>query len=341
MELELKPLIRPSRLVPDAVTLTETFGKFTAEPFERGFGHTIGNSLRRVLLSSIQGAAATSVRIEGIRHEFTGIPGAMEDVNDVILNLKQVVFKMDGVHGKSTIYLDKKGPGVVRAGDFELADHVQVLNPDQPIATLTDGGHLRMEVLVAQGRGYQPAIYGTMEDEDDIGIIPIDAVFTPVRQVAYRVTEARVGQRTDYDRLILEVTTNGSVRPEEAVSFAAKILRDHLDLFIRLEDQTTSVVGSADAGDKESAAESDVQKLLDKSIEELELSVRSFNCLEAASIKTIRDLVQKTESEMLKYRNFGRKSLSEIKNILKEMGLSFNMRFDERGMPIPAGDDKK
>lgn len=340
MELELKPLIRPSRLVPDTVTLSDTFGRFYAEPFERGFGNTIGNSLRRILLSSIQGAAATSVRFEGIRHEFMGVPGAKEDVNDVVLNLKQVVFKMDGVHGKATIFLDKKGPGVVRAGDFELPDHVQVLNPEQPIATLSESGHLRMEVLVAQGRGYQPAIYGPMEDEDDIGIIPIDAVFSPVRQVSYKVTDARVGQRTDYDRLILEVITNGAVRPEEAVSFAAKILRDHLDLFIRAEDQGTSAVAGAESEDREKAAESDMQRLLDKSIEELELSVRSFNCLEAAQIKTIRDLVQKSEGEMLKYRNFGRKSLSEIKAILKEMGLSFNMKLDDRGMPIPAGEEK-
>ena len=340
MELELKPLIRPSRLQADQVTLSDTFGRFYAEPFERGFGNTIGNSLRRILLSSIQGAAATSVRFEGIRHEFSGIPGAVEDVNDVILNLKQVVFKMDGVHGKATIFLDKKGPGVVKAGDFEVPDHVQVLNPEQPIATLSSNGHLRMEVLVAQGRGYQPAAYGPMEDEDDIGIIPIDAVFSPVKQVAYKVTDARVGQRTDYDRLILEVTTNGAVRPEEAVSYAAKILRDHLDLFIRAEDQQASAVAGSDAEGGDASPDSDIQRLLDKSIEELELSVRSFNCLEAASIKTIRDLVQKSESEMLKYRNFGRKSLSEIKAILKEMGLGFNMKFDERGLPIPAGESK-
>ncbi|CAN5380003.1 DNA-directed RNA polymerase subunit alpha [soil metagenome] len=340
MELELKPLIRPSRLQPDSVTLSDTFGRFTAEPFERGFGNTIGNSLRRILLSSIQGAAATSVRFEGIRHEFSGIPGATEDVNDVVLNLKQVVFKMDGVHGKATIFLDRKGPGVVKAGDFELPDHVQILNPEQPIATLSETGHLRMEVLVAQGRGYQPAVYGQMEDEDDIGIIPIDAVFSPVRQVSYRVTDARVGQRTDYDRLVLEVTTNGSVAPTEAISFGAKILRDHLDLFIRAEDHQASSVSGSDIDDGGIEGGDGIQRLLDKSIEELELSVRSFNCLEAASIKTIRDLVQKSEGEMLKYRNFGRKSLSEIKAILKEMGLTFNMKLDERGLPIPAGDEK-
>lgn len=340
MELELKPLIRPTRLQADQVTLSDTFGRFHAEPFERGFGNTIGNSLRRILLSSIQGAAATSVRFEGIRHEFSGIPGAVEDVNDVILNIKQVVFKMEGVHGKATAFLDKKGAGVVRAGDFELPDHVQILNPEQPIATLSSTGHLRLEILIAQGRGYQPAVYSPMEDEDDIGIIPIDAVFSPVKQVSYKVMDARVGQRTDYDRLVMEVTTNGSVRPEEAISYASKILRDHLDLFIRAEDHQASAVSGADMEGGEISPDSDIQRLLDKSIEELELSVRSFNCLEAASIKTIRDLVQKSESEMLKYRNFGRKSLSEIKGILKEMGLSFNMKLDERGLPVPVGDDK-
>jgi DNA-directed RNA polymerase subunit alpha len=340
MELELKPLMRPKMLVADPVTLSDTYGKFTAEPLERGFGATIGNSLRRILLSSIQGAAATAVRIDGIAHEFSGIPGAMEDVNDVILNIKQVVFKMSGVHGSDTVELEAKGPGVVRAGDLTLPDCLQVLNPDQPIVTLSKDGRIRMDIMVSQGRGYQPAVYGPMEDESDIGVIPIDAVFSPVRQVAFKVSDARVGQRTDYDRLTLEVTTNGAVTPPEAVSYAAKILRDHLDLFIRAEDQQASTLGGGDADGEERRADDDIHRLLDKSIEELELSVRSFNCLEAASIKTIRDLVQKTESEMLKYRNFGRKSLSEIKGILKEMNLSFNMKFDERGIPVPAGDNK-
>lgn len=208
MDLELKPLMRPTRLQADQLTLTDTYGRFTAEPFERGFGNTIGNSLRRVLLSSIQGAAATSVRFEGIRHEFSGLPGAVEDVNDIILNLKQIVFKMEGVHGKATIYAKKQGPGVLRAGDFELPDHVTILNPEQHVATVSKDGEVEMEVLVAQGRGYQPAVYAAMEDEDDIGIIPIDAVFSPVRQVSYKVSDARVGQRTDYDRLTLEVITD-------------------------------------------------------------------------------------------------------------------------------------
>ncbi len=342
MELELKPLIRPTRLVPDKLTLSDTYGRFTVEPLERGFGTTLGNSLRRVLLSSIQGAAATSVRFEGVRHEFMAIPGAREDVNDVILNLKQVIFKMDGAQDKTTIFLDKKGPGRVTAGDFSLPENVTVLNPDQHIAELTEGAHFEMEVLVAQGRGYMAAVYPEMEDEDDIGILPIDAVFSPIRRVRYEVSDARVGQRTDYDRLVFEVNTDGSVRPEEAISFAAKILRDHLDIFIRIEDRDMAVSetiggGGEDGGD----GVAPIQAILDKSIEELELSVRSFNCLEAAGIKTIRDLVQKTESEMLKYRNFGRKSLSEIKAILKQYNLSFNMKLDERGLPVNMSSDDR
>ena len=226
MELELTPLIRPPRLVPDKLTLSDTFGRFTLEPLDRGYGTTLGNALRRVLLASIPGAAATSVRFEGVRHEFTAVPGAREDVNDVILNLKQVVFKMNGTAMGATITLKKKGPGRVTAGDFELPEEVSVLNPDQHIAELTKDAVLDMDVLVAMGRGYMPAQYPDLEDEDDIGILPIDAVFSPIKKVRYEVSDARVGQRTDYDRLVFEVTTNGTVRPEEAISYAAKLLRD-------------------------------------------------------------------------------------------------------------------
>ncbi len=331
--LELKPLIKPRRLIADLATLTDRFGRFYAEPFERGFGVTLGNSLRRVLLSSIQGAAATAVRIENVRHEFTQVPGAAEDVNDIILNLKNVIFKVEGVHGPTTISLEKKGPGEATAGDFDLPDFIQILNPEQPIATLTKDATLRLEIQVQQGRGYVPAIYPKFEDESDIGLIPIDALFSPIKNVRYYVEEARVGQRTDYDRLILEVTTNGAVRPDEAVSFASRILRDHLDLFIRPEDEQVGAEALTEE-EKEISPAAELEEKLDKSIEELELSVRSYNCLEAAGIKTIRDLVQKSEQEMLKYRNFGRKSLSEIKSILKDMGLSFNMQLDERGLPI-------
>jgi DNA-directed RNA polymerase subunit alpha len=342
MELDLKPLIRPTRLVPDKLTLSDTFGRFTLEPLDRGYGTTLGNALRRVLLSSIQGAAATSVRFEGVRHEFTAVPGAREDVNDVILNLKQVIFRLNGSATDATITLKKKGPARVTAGDFQLPDEVSVLNPDQHIAEITDGAVLDMDVMVSAGRGYMPAQYPEMEDEDDIGILPIDAVFSPIRKVRYEVSDARVGQRTDYDRLVFEVTTNGTVRPEEAISYAAKIIRDHLDILIRVEDREAGLGEAALLGlegDAEGVAP--IQAILDKSIEELELSVRSFNCLEAAGIKTIRDLVQKTESEMLKYRNFGRKSLSEIKAILKQHSLSFNMKLDERGLPVNMATDDR
>lgn len=335
MEMDLKPLIRPTRLAPDKETLSENFGRFVVEPLERGFGATIGNSLRRILLSSIQGAAATSVAIEDVRHEFSSIPHCREDVNDVILNLKQVVFKLTGTDTQATLTLRGKGPAKLTAGDFEIEGDVEILNKDQHIVEVAADGEVEMKVLVAQGRGYMPAAYPDMEDEEDIGILPIDAIFSPIRKVRYEVSDARVGQRTDYDRLMLEVTTDGSVRPEEAVSYAAKILRDHLDIFIRVEDRQAAAADApgfaAEIGEDGAAP---IQAVLDKSIEELELSVRSFNCLEAAGIKTIADLVQKTESEMLKYRNFGRKSLSEIKAILKSYGLGFNMKMDERGIPI-------
>lgn len=338
--LELKPLIKPRRLTADLTTLTDTFGRFFAEPFERGFGITLGNSLRRVLLSSIQGAAATAVRFEGVRHEFTFVPGVAEDVNDIILNIKNVIFKVDGVHGPINIYIDKKGPGVVTAADFQIPEFLRVLNPDQLLATLSKDAHFRMELTVQQGRSYIPATYPKFEDEGDIGILPVDALFSPIKNVRYHVEEARVGQRTDYDRLIMEVTTNGAVRPDEAISYAARLLRDHLDLFIRSEDEGVPLEPFQEERPEETPL-SEIEAKLDKSIEELELSVRSYNCLEAAGIKTIRDLVQKTESEMLKYRNFGRKSLSEIKGILKEMGLTFSMKLDERGIPIPSSEDKE
>ena len=342
MQLELKELIRPNRVQPDVLTSSDTFGRFVAEPFERGFGTTIGNSLRRILLSSIQGAAATSVRIDGVDHEFTGIPGAVEDVNDLILNLKQTVFKIEGADEPVVLYIEKDGPGELKAGDFELPEGIRVLNPEQVLLTLTGGATVRMEVTVSVGRGYEPAVYGPMEGKEDIGPIPIDASFSPIVNVKYMVSNARVGQTTDYDRLVLEVTTNGSISPAEAVSYAAKILRDHLDLFIRPEEAGGAARGAAaeEGGEVGMGTVEELQAKLDRSIEELELSVRSYNCLEAAGIKTIRDLVQKSEGEMLKYRNFGRKSLSEIKQILKDMGLGFNMRLDDRGMPV-LSDEKR
>jgi len=336
--MELKPLVSPRCLVCERETLTGEYGKFYAEPFERGYGRTIGNSLRRILLSSIQGAAVISYRIEGVKHEFTFVSGVKEDVTDITLNLKSLVVKLTDA-SEGTLYLDAKGPMVVRAGDFQTEPQVSVLNPDQHIATLAEGATLRMEVAVRQGRGYQPAQRDGSEEEP-IGLIPVDANFSPVRNVRYSVENARVGQETEYDRLILEVWTNGSVTPEEAVSYAARILKDYMDLFITIEDQTRQIQELAEE-EEEVSPTAALQEKLDKSIEELELSVRSYNCLEAAGIKTIRDLVQKTESDMLKYRNFGRKSLNEIKTILKDMGLSFSTKIDlTTGLPVNMPEER-
>ena len=333
--MEFKHLVSPSSLVCAPESLTNEYGKFYAEPFERGYGRTIGNSLRRILLSSIQGAAVTAFRIDGVKHEFTHVPGVKEDVTDITLNLKSLAVKLTNAH-EGTLFLEAEGPMVVRAGDFQTEPPVTILNPDQHIATLDKDSTLRMEVTVQQGRGYRPAVRRS-DDEEPIGLIPVDANFSPVRNVQYAVENARVGQETDYDRLILEVETNGSVLPEEAVSFAAKILKDYMDLFITIEDQARQVQEVTEE-EEEVSPEAELHEKLDKSIEELELSVRSYNCLEAAGIKTIRDLVQKTESEMLKYRNFGRKSLNEIKTILRDMKLSFNLKIGEDGLPTNLPD---
>lgn len=333
--MDFKPLKMPRELVVDKSTLTDSYGKLIAEPFERGFGTTIGNSLRRILLSSVQGAAITSLRIEGKNHEFDTIEGVKEDILDIILNLKSLNIKLHGNKGETTIYLEAKGPGEISASAFELNSSIEILNPEQHIATLSDKSTLRMECVVQMGRGYVNAqqIKEQYGHSDTFGTMFLDAVFSPILNVKHTVEAARVQQRTDYDRLILEVTTDGTVKPEESVSYAAKVLSDHLKLFISMKDQAAELA----ALDEIEKANDDIQQLtekLDKSIEELELSVRSFNCLEAAGIKTIRDLVQKTESEMLKYRNFGRKSLTEIKNILREMGLRFGLEVDkESGLP--------
>ena len=335
--MDFKPLIMPRRLYCENESLTDCFGRFFAEPFERGFGVTIGNSLRRIMLSSIQGAAPVSMRIEGTKHEFSAKEGIKEDVSDIALNLKAMNIKLDaGARGATTIYLDVTGPKKITAAHFDANSHVEILNPDQLIATLAKGASLKMEVNIVSGRGYVPAAE-TQNEPEEIGLINLDASFSPVRNVKYYVENARVGQQTDYDRLITEVTTNGAVRPDEAISYASKILRDHLSLFIRVEDDLAQVQEALEEAEEASPL-AQIEEKLDKSIEELELSVRSYNCLEAAGIKTMRDLVQKTEQEMLKYRNFGRKSLSEIKNILGEMGLRFNMKLDERGIPILTED---
>lgn len=326
--MDFKPLKMPRELLAEKDTLTESFGRFVAEPFERGFGTTIGNSLRRILLSSVQGAAVTWIRIEGKNHEFDTIDGVKEDILDIMLNLKSLNLRMTGAKGDATLFLDVKGPKTVTAADFEPNSAVEILNPKQVIATLSDKAVLRMECNVQLGRGYVPAAQIKEQmARDTFGTIFLDAVFSPVLNVKYTVEAARVQQQTDYDRLILDVTTNGTVSPEDAVSYAAKVLRDHLTLFVSMKDQEAELAASEEE-EKAKQMIDELELKLDKAIEELELSVRSFNCLEAAGIKTIRDLVQKTESEMLKYRNFGRKSLTEIKNILKDMGLRFGMEID-------------
>jgi DNA-directed RNA polymerase subunit alpha len=297
---------------------TDRYGKFTLEPLERGFGTTLGNSLRRVLLSSLQGAAITSVRIEGVLHEFSTLPGVVEDVTEIVLNLKQVRLKLHGDGPKKGVF-EMRGKGDVRAGDLQVDAEVEVLNKDLHIASLNRDGDLRMEVEINGGRGYVSADQHSQTDRP-IGVIPIDSLFSPVTKVNYTVEATRLGQRIDYDKLTLEVWTDGSILPNDSVSMSAKILRDHFSLLISFEEEPQQ--------EEESAVDEDkvrIRKQLDKSVEELELSVRSSNCLRAAEIKTIGELVQKPEAEMLKFRNFGRKSLKEIQDILAEMGLHFGM----------------
>jgi DNA-directed RNA polymerase subunit alpha len=313
---------RPKRLEFERETITDRFGRFHAQPFERGFGTTIGNAMRRVLLSSIEGAAVTAVRIDGVLHEFSPIPGVVEDATDIILNLKQVPLKMH-TDATKTLYVRVDKAGEVKAGDIETDADVEILEPDAHIATVSEGGKLHMEMRVKRGRGY---ISADKNFDEDLGIgwIPIDSVHSPVKKVNYLVEAARIGQNTDYDKLTIDVWTNGSVTPRDAVSLSSRLLRDHMAIFVNLED-----IGDlqADGGADQPNAASNEN--LDKSVEELELSVRSYNCLKNANIRTIRELVQKTEGEMLKTKNFGRKSLNEIKEILTGMGLSLGMRLDQ------------
>jgi DNA-directed RNA polymerase subunit alpha len=313
---------RPKRLEFERETLTDRFGRFYAQPFERGFGTTVGNALRRVLLSSIEGAAVTAVKIDGVLHEFSPIPGVVEDATDIILNLKQIPLKLHTDTTK-TLYLRVDKAGEVRARDIEADADIEILEPDAHIATVADHGKLHMELRVKRGRGYVSADKNFDEDLG-IGWIPVDSVHSPIKKVNYLVEAARIGQNTDYDKLTVDVWTNGSVTPRDAVSLSAKLIRDHLNIFINLEDAAEI---SADGGGEQSSATSNEN--LDKSVEELELSVRSYNCLKNANIRTIRELVQKTEGEMLKTKNFGRKSLNEIKEILGTMGLSLGMRLDQ------------
>ena len=311
---------KPKRLDVDHSTLTNRYGRFYAQPFERGFGTTIGNALRRVLLSSIEGAAITAVKIDGVLHEFSPIPGALEDTTEIILNLKRVPFKLLSP-GPKTVTLSAEGEGVVKASDIELPADVEVLDKDVVIANLSASGKLNIEMRINDGRGYVSADKN-FEDDLTIGYIPLDSVHSPIKKVNYVVEAARVGQATDYDKLTLDVWTNGCVSPQDAVGLASKLLKDHLAIFINFEEE-----GPVDEAVTDTERDA-VAEHLNRSVDELELSVRSYNCLKNADIKTIGELVQKTEAEMLKTKNFGRKSLNEIKEILGTMGLSLGMRIE-------------
>ena len=321
---------KPKRLEVDRESQTEHFGRFYAQPFERGFATTVGNALRRVLLSSIEGAAITAVRVEGVLHEFSPIPGAMEDTTDLILNLKRAPLKMHVEHPKS-LTLKTSEPGEVRAKHITPDPDLEILDPESYIATLGQGSTLAVEMRVKQGRGYVSADKNFDEDLS-IGWIPVDSVHSPVKKVNYFVENARVGQATDYEKLTLEVWTNGAVTPRDAVGLAAKLMKDHLTMFINFdEEEDADTPVEIPEGERELWWDK-----LNKSVDELELSVRSYNCLKNANIRSIGELVQKTEAEMLKTKNFGRKSLNEIKEILGGMGLSLGMKLDN--YPTPQGD---
>jgi DNA-directed RNA polymerase subunit alpha len=313
---------KPKRLSCDLETLTDRYGRFYAQPFERGFGTTIGNSLRRALLSSIEGAAITAVRIEGVLHEFSSIPGIVEDATDIILNLKQIPFKLHTNEPK-TIRLSKSEPGFLKSSDIESDADVEVLDGDIQIATVSEGGKLDIEIRLKKGRGYVSA-ERNFDDDLQVGYIPVDSVHSPVKKVNFHVEAARLGQDTDFDKLTMEVWTNGSVSPEHSIGLAAKLIKDHMAIFINFEEEAEEQVEVAPV-----LQASPVNEHLDKSVDELELSVRSYNCLKNANIKTLRELVGRSENEMLKTKNFGRKSLNEIKDILTSMGLGLGMKVDD------------
>ena len=320
--MKLKNFQMPRGVLVEDDTATDGYTKFVIEPLERGFGTTIGNSIRRVLLSSLPGAAVVGVRIDGVAHEFSTMPAVVEDVAEIILNLKELRLILHSEEPK-TLMLEAEGKGDVTAEDIQTDADVEILNPDLHVASLDEGGQLRMEIHVDSGRGYVIAEQNKIPDQP-IGVIPMDAMFSPVTRVNFQVENTRIGQRTDYDRLVLEIWTDASVGPQDALSTASQILRNHLQLFISIDDQ---FISEPEEEVDEKAEE--IKRLLQMNVEELELSVRSSNCLRAADIKTLADLVQKSETEMLKYRNFGRKSLTELSQILQEMELGFGMDIEE------------
>lgn len=321
---------KPKRLTCES--MTDRYGRFSAQPFERGFGTTIGNSLRRALLSSIEGAAITAVRIEGVLHEFSSIPGVVEDATDIILNLKRIPFEMHTGEVK-TLRISRTEPGIVTSGDIEADEDIDVLDDDIHIATVSEGGSLNVELRLKKGRGYISADRN-FDDDLPVGYIPVDSVHSPITKVNFHVEAARLGQDTDYDKLLMEVWTNGSVTPEHAIGLAAKLIKDHMQIFINFEEeveqQPEPILSNKPAQTS--------NENLDRSVDELELSVRSYNCLKNSDIRTIRDLVLKSEAEMLKTKNFGRKSLNEIKDILSSMGLGLGMRIDENGTLIKVAE---
>ena len=313
-------LVRPEHVILDDADGDNMYARFICEPLERGYGTTIGNALRRVLLSSLQGAALVAVKIEGIQHEFTTIPGVLEDVTDIVLNLKQVRLGMD-TDESQRLELDVSGKGVITAGQIRVNHHVMVLNPDTHLFTLTEDVRVKMELEARMGKGY---VLADMHEglSDEIGLITLDASFAPIRKVAYTVEPARVGQMTNYDKLILQVWTDGSVTPEDAVAYSAKILKEQLSVFINFDEQ---IAGEPQGG---GSGGLDLNENLFKAVDELELSVRATNCLKSANITYVGELVQKAESDMLKTKNFGRKSLDEIRRLLSEMHLDFGMKID-------------
>ncbi len=315
-------LIKPEKLEVDKETHTDSYGKFICQPLERGFASTIGNSLRRVLLSSIQGAAITTVKIDGALHEFTSLKDVVEDVSEIILNIKQIGIKLNS-EDPQVVSIEKSGPGVVTAGDIKGSGYIDVMNKDQVICTLTGNSIFRAEMTVEWGKGYQPA-EKYAKDDLSIGQIPIDAIFSPIKRIQYVVSQARVGQQTDYDRLTLEIETDGSIRPENALAYAGKILKEQLTIFINFDEEQAEPETTED----ENQRVEPLNPYLDKPVEDLELSVRSANCLKNAEINFIGDLAQKTDQEMLKTKNFGRKSLNEIKALLAQMDLTLGMKFE-------------
>src|SRR5690242_17111757 len=341
MRIRWRGLELPSRVVRDEQVSTDTYGKFTAEPFERGFGTTVGNSLRRILLSSLEGAAVTHIRLKGAEHEFSSLPGVMEDVTDIILNVKSLVVKLDADEPKEMRLVAKKA-GAVTAGQIEADPAVTIINKDLVIATLTEDVTFDMTLMVDKGRGYVTASENIGDDEEqEIGLIAVDSIYSPVTRVRYATEDARVGQKTDYDRLMLEIWTNGTLTPEMALVEASKILRKHLNPFVQYFE-----LGSDSASDdavnalreaNRATIDPDLQQKLNMTVQELDLSVRANNCLESAKIQTVRDLVKKTDQDLLKVRSFGKTSLREVKRKLADMGLSLGMDVDNLAAAATAG----